>query len=107
MSGIFGALGISAVLYVGMAMVLIQHNEESEPKLAVLRKAIADAMAEHVRRHIANGRGTGHPSHHGAADRNKRCDHCIYLHLPISPKLTTNPTECASYPKVPKDQSDF
>lgn len=30
--------------FIGMAMVLIQHNEQSEPKLAVLRKSITDAM---------------------------------------------------------------
>jgi 26S proteasome regulatory subunit N2 len=31
--------------FIGMAMVLMQHNETSEPKLAVFRKAIADCMA--------------------------------------------------------------
>ena len=31
--------------FIGMAMLLIQHNEKSEPKLALLRKSIADAMA--------------------------------------------------------------
>lgn len=31
--------------FLGMAMVLIQHNEQSEPKLAVFRKAVADSMA--------------------------------------------------------------
>ena len=31
--------------FIGMSMLLIQHNEKSEPKLALLRKSIADAMA--------------------------------------------------------------
>lgn len=34
--------------FIGMAMVLMQHNETSEPKLAVFRKAINDAMAGKV-----------------------------------------------------------
>ena len=31
--------------FIGLSMLLIQHNEKSEPKLALLRKSIADAMA--------------------------------------------------------------
>lgn len=34
--------------FIGMAMVLLQHNEQSEPKLAVLRKAINEAVAGKV-----------------------------------------------------------
>ena len=30
--------------FIGLAMLLIQHNEKSEPKLALLRKSISDAM---------------------------------------------------------------
>ena len=30
--------------FIGLAMLLIQHNERSEPKLALLRKSISDAM---------------------------------------------------------------